>query len=76
MRIKVRARTRFLVVGCESGIYVAPVESNGAVILFFSNTFLVYSWTRNFISDGISIDIELFAPHLAGGTVNVWAENV
>ena len=76
MRIKVRARTRFLVVGCESGIYVAPVESNGAVNFIFSNTFLVYLWIRNFISDGISIDIELFAPHLAGGTVNVWTKNV
>jgi hypothetical protein len=42
MRIKVRARTRFLVVGCESGIYVAPVESNGAFFSFFLSSFLVY----------------------------------
>ena len=49
MGIEVRARKRFLVVGCESGIYVAPVESDGASILFFLS--LVYLWIRNIVTE-------------------------
>ena len=72
MRIKVRARTRFLVVGGESGIYVAPVESNGALIITFSLPDLLMDKKY---SDWISIGIELYAPYFASGTVNAWSEN-
>ena len=34
--------------GCESGIFVAPVESNGASIFSLS---LVYLWIRNIVTD-------------------------
>ena len=62
-------------VGCESGIYVAPVESNGAHFFYHSFFFEVYLWIRK-NSDGISIDIELYASHLDSGTDNAWAEDV
>ena len=70
MNIKVRARTRFLVVGCESGIYIAPVESNGASIFFLS---LHSRLMDKKYSDELSINIELHAPYLDSGTDNAWA---
>jgi hypothetical protein len=60
------------VVGCESGIYIAPVESNGA---FLSLSLLSLLMDKKY-SDGISVDIELYAPYFASGNDNDWAQNV
>lgn len=69
--IQVRARTRFLVVGCESGVYVAPVEQDGASNSFSSLFNLLMDY-----SDGISTGIEFHEPYLTSGTDRAWAQNV